>query len=91
MNESTLTSYFQNELLSKVASRPALISKKEKPRAHAGPLQRNLGRSDCLAWDFEEFGRHIDALAYGLRSAGVKKGDRVGVVMGNNRFVFIYM
>ncbi|KAL5514338.1 hypothetical protein ACEPAG_2426 [Sanghuangporus baumii] len=84
LNESTLTEYFDKELLSKFASRPALISKKERPRAHAGPLLSNLGRSDCLAWSFEEFGRHIDALAYGLRDMGVKRGDRVGVVMGNN-------
>ncbi|OCB89127.1 acetyl-CoA synthetase-like protein [Sanghuangporus baumii] len=84
LNESTLTGYFDSELLSKLASRPALISKKERPRAHAGPLQSNLGRSDCLSWSFEEFGRHIDALAYGLRDMGVKEGDRVGVVMGNN-------
>ncbi|KAL5476811.1 hypothetical protein ACEPAI_2997 [Sanghuangporus weigelae] len=84
LNESTLTGYFDKELLSKLALRPALISKKERPRAHAGPLQSNLGRSDCLAWSFEEFGRHIDALAYGLRDMGVKEGDRVGVVMGNN-------
>ncbi|KAL5498673.1 hypothetical protein ACEPAH_2028 [Sanghuangporus vaninii] len=84
LNESTLTRYFDKELLSKLASRPALISKKERPRAHAGPLQSNLGRSDCLAWSFEEFGRHIDALAYGLIDMGVKEGDRVGVVMGNN-------
>lgn len=85
MNESTLSGYFENELLSKLASRPALVAKKEKPRAHAGPLLSNLDRTDCLAWSFEEFGRHIDALAYGLRDMGVKEGDRVGVVMGNNR------
>ncbi|KAG6865443.1 hypothetical protein C0991_002519 [Blastosporella zonata] len=37
-----------------------------------------------LAWDFAEFDRHINALARGLLGMGVRKGDRVGVVMGNN-------
>ncbi|KAG6899203.1 hypothetical protein C0993_012331 [Termitomyces sp. T159_Od127] len=37
-----------------------------------------------LAWDFAEFGRHIDCLTFGLLGLGVRKGDRVGVVMGNN-------
>lgn len=85
LNSKTLTAYFENDLLPNYASRPALISKKEKPRAHAGPLLDNLGRSDCLAWSFGDFHRHIDALARGLVSLGVKRNDRVGVVMGNNR------
>lgn len=50
-------------------------------------MSRNLGRSDCLAWDFDEFNIHISALARGLVGLGVAKGDRVGVVMGNNRYV----
>ncbi|KZT70470.1 acetyl-CoA synthetase-like protein [Daedalea quercina L-15889] len=37
-----------------------------------------------LAWDFDEFNVHIQALARGLLDMGVQKGDRVGVVMGNN-------
>ncbi|KAG6861288.1 hypothetical protein C0995_001842 [Termitomyces sp. Mi166 len=37
-----------------------------------------------LAWDFAEFDRHINSLARGLLGMGVQKGDRVGVVMGNN-------
>lgn len=85
--DDTLTAYFENELLTKYASRPALICKKERPRPHGGPTSRNLGRSDNLAWDFEEFHGHIQALARGLVALGVKKGDRVGVVMGNNRCV----
>lgn len=44
---------------------------------------RNLGVERHLAWDFEEFGRHVDAVARGLIGMGVGKGDRVGVIMGN--------
>ncbi|KAH8116133.1 acetyl-CoA synthetase-like protein [Phellopilus nigrolimitatus] len=84
LNPRTLTEFFETELLSKLPSKPALVCKKERPRAHAGPQQHNLGRSDCLAWSFEEFNRHIEALARGLLLLGVEKGDRVGVVMGNN-------
>ncbi|KAF8634847.1 hypothetical protein AX17_004095 [Amanita inopinata Kibby_2008] len=43
-----------------------------------------MGVTRHLAWDFEEFERHIAALARGLVSMGVQKGDRVGVIMGNN-------
>lgn len=84
LRAETLTNYFEKELLPKYSSKAALICRKESPRAHGGPQHCNLGRSDCLAWDFEDFSRHIDALAYGLRSLGVKQGDRIGVVMGNN-------
>ena len=87
LNTNTLTRYFESELLPKFDARPALICKKERPGAHAGPSMRNLGRDDCLAWSFDDFHRHIEALARGLVSLGVKKGDRVGVVMGNNRCV----
>lgn len=46
-------------------------------------MSRNLGVERHLAWDFEEFGRHVDAVARGLIGMGVGKGDRVGVIMGN--------
>lgn len=49
-------------------------------------MSRNLGVERHLAWDFEEFGRHVDAVARGLIGMGVGKGDRVGVIMGNTRF-----
>ena len=87
LNTHTLTRYFEGELLPKFDARPALICKKERRGAHAGPSMRNLGRDDCLAWSFDDFHRHIEALARGLVSLGVRKGDRVGVVMGNNRCV----
>ncbi|KAI9065584.1 acyl-CoA synthetase [Trametes sanguinea] len=80
----TLPAYFRDEILEKHGARPALIARQEAPRPHGGPLSRNLGDAKHLAWDFVEFDRHIEALARGLLDLGVKKGDRVGVIMGNN-------
>ncbi|KAJ8462955.1 hypothetical protein ONZ51_g10570 [Trametes cubensis] len=80
----TLPAYFRDDILGLHGARPALIARQEQPRPHGGPLSRNLGDARHLAWDFEEFDRHIEALARGLLDLGVKKGDRVGVIMGNN-------
>ena len=82
---STIPAYFTNEILGH-SVRPALICRNERKGLHAGPPSPNLGRTSHLAWDFEEFSRHIDALAMGLLDLGVAKGDRVGVIMGNNRW-----
>ncbi|TFK20517.1 acyl-CoA synthetase [Coprinopsis marcescibilis] len=84
----TLPQFWRTEILEKHGSRPALIARNEKPRAHGGPPSKNLGRpvtgsNSHLAWDFEEFNRHVDALARGMLSMGVEKGDRVAVIMGN--------
>ncbi|KAF9041277.1 hypothetical protein BJ165DRAFT_1488144 [Panaeolus papilionaceus] len=84
LSYKTLPQYFTEDVLSKHSSRPALICRNEDPRAHGGPLSANLGVSTHLAWDYEEFDRHIMALARGLLGMGVQKGDRVGVIMGNN-------
>ncbi len=83
----TLPRYFQDDVLRPHAARPALIARLEPARPHGGPRGHNLGDAPHLAWDFGEFDRHIQALARGLLDLGVKKGDRVGVVMGNNRCV----
>lgn len=82
---STLPEYFATQVLSKHSLRPALICRSEHPRGHGGPASRNLGLTTHLAWDYEEFNKHILTVARGLVSLGVQKGDRVGVVMGNNR------
>ena len=84
---STLSEYFSQEILPKHNCRPALICPREAPRAHGGPPSRNWGNRKHLTWNFEEFDRHINALARGLLNIGVKPGDRVGVVKGNNRCV----
>jgi len=85
----TLTAFFKEEILANHAHRPALISRQERPRAHGGPPSPNLGVTGHLAWDFGEFDRHIRALARGLVGLGVRKGDRVAVLMGNNRCVAV--
>ncbi|KAJ3567841.1 hypothetical protein NP233_g6099 [Leucocoprinus birnbaumii] len=84
LSPKTLPQYFAEDVLAPHASRPALICRKESVRGHAGPPARNFKDVPYLAWDFEEFDRHIRALARGLLSMGVNKGDRVGVIMGNN-------
>ena len=87
LSTKTLPQYF-DEILDKYHARPALICRQEAARAHGGPPTHNLGKeSSYLAWNFEEFDRHINALARGLLSMGVQTGDRVGVIMGNNRYV----
>ncbi|EAU81427.2 acyl-CoA synthetase [Coprinopsis cinerea okayama7 len=83
LSNKTLPQFWRTEILEKHSTRPALIACKERPRAHGGPPSPNLGVSDRLAWDYEEFNRHIDALARGLLCMGVQKGDRVAVIMGN--------
>lgn len=95
LSNQTLYSYFTSEVLAKHHSRPALICRAELPGAYGGPPSRirNLAKGGgqergYLAWDYEEFDRNIMALARGLIGLGVKKGDRVGVVMGNNRCVW---
>lgn len=83
----TLPAYFRDDILTAHAARPALIARKEPARAHGGPRGRNFDDAAHLAWDFGEFDRHIQALARGLLDLGVRRGDRVGVIMGNNRCV----
>ncbi|KAI0711385.1 acyl-CoA synthetase [Earliella scabrosa] len=80
----TLPAYFRDDILGVHGARPALVARKEPPRPFGGPRGRNLGDAPHLAWDFGEFDRHIQALARGLLDLGVQKGDRVGVIMGNN-------
>lgn len=86
LDNRTLPEYFSSEILSRQPDRPALMCLQERPRAHGGPLP-SKGVEGHLVWDFHEFDNHINALARGLVGLGVKKGDRVGVIMGNTRYV----
>ena len=85
LDDRTLPDYFQQAVVAKHRSRPALICPREPARPFGGPVSRNMGVAGHLAWDFDEFDRTIGALTRGLLNLGVRKGDRVGVIMGNNR------
>ena len=85
LSPKTLPRYFTEDILLHHASRPALVCRQEAVQGHAGPLARNFKDVPYIAWDYVEFDRHIRALAKGLLGMGVKRGDRVGVIMGNNR------
>lgn len=90
LSYKTLSQFWRTEIVEKHAARPALVCRKEARGAHGGPSSslwtQNLGVSTHLAWDFHELDVHVNALARGLLAMGVRKGDRVGVIMGNNRF-----
>ncbi|OJT03309.1 hypothetical protein TRAPUB_6087 [Trametes pubescens] len=85
LKSKTLPAYFREDILQVHGERAALISPQEAPCPHGGPLSHTIGDARYLKWDFSEFDRNIQALARGLLGLGVKKGDRVGVIMGNNR------
>ena len=76
--------YFKDIIQSRL-DKTALVCPKELPRPHGGPASDNMGIETHLKWNYAEFDRHIQALARGLIDMGVQKGDRVAVVMGNNR------
>ncbi|PBK94725.1 acetyl-CoA synthetase-like protein [Armillaria gallica] len=80
----TLPDYFASEILQKHATKPALICRNEHARSLGGPRLANLGVESHLAWDFADFETCISAAARGLLAMGIQKGDRVGVLMGNN-------
>lgn len=75
LSNETLPSFYEKELLTKFATRPALVSRHEPSRD-----------SGYLRWSFEELWKQANDLARGLLALGVTKGARVGVVMGNNRY-----
>jgi len=73
---------FWAELVAAHASRPALISAHEPPDAHAVVTrEKQAGEEECLRWTFAEMDAHIRQVARGLRSMGVKAGERVAVLM----------
>lgn len=84
---NTLYGYFDDTILRLHSERPALICRGERPRPHGGPQTRNSAVGSHLIWNFAELNVQVKALARGLVGLGVKKGDRVGVIMGNNRCV----
>ncbi|KAK0438327.1 uncharacterized protein EV420DRAFT_1280087 [Desarmillaria tabescens] len=80
----TLPDFFASEILQKYAAKPALICRNEHAHSLGGPRLANLGVESHLAWNFSDFERCISSAARGLLDMGIQKGDRVGVLMGNN-------
>lgn len=78
----TLPAYYAQKILPSHADRPALVCRAERPDTLGGRPQAS-GKAH-LAWTFSELDDHVTALARGLLAMGVTKGDRVGVIMGNN-------
>ncbi|KIJ39009.1 hypothetical protein M422DRAFT_210533 [Sphaerobolus stellatus SS14] len=83
LSNLTLSEYFRTEILAKHYARPALICLQESIRPHGGPPSHNMNVTKYLYWDFQELDRHVEAFARGLVGLGVRRGDRVAVVMGN--------
>ncbi|PWN51158.1 acetyl-CoA synthetase-like protein [Violaceomyces palustris] len=84
---STLTlGQFWSEIVTKFAERPALISRHEPASQHgeASSSSALSSGSDAVRWSFAEMNQHIRKLIKGLLGIGVRKGDRVGVVMMNS-------
>jgi hypothetical protein len=87
LDERTLPAYFSSHILPLAEQRLALVCRQEATRPYGGPSHSGLEGSSHLRWSFNILDRHVVALARGLLRMGVKKGDRVGVVMGNHRCV----
>lgn len=71
---------FWSQLSSQYADRPALISRHEPATQHGLSTKQTLG-DDCVRWTFGEMHEHITKLVSGLLDLGVRKGDRVAVLM----------
>jgi hypothetical protein len=84
LDNRTLPDYFSSCLLPSFADRPALVCRTEQKRPFGGPVQ--TCNSSYLRWTFAELDGHVEALARGLKGMGIRKGDRVAVIMGNNRY-----
>ena len=86
----TLPHFFRDRLLRGHSSKTSLISTHEGPRPHGGPLGASSANNRYLTWSYEQMDKHVAALARGMLDIGVKRGDRVGVIMGNCRYSFGY-
>lgn len=64
--------------MAKYADRPALISKHEPASQHG---RAGSDSNDCIRWSYGAMNEHIQSLVAGLPQLGVRKGDRVAVLM----------
>lgn len=92
LDERTL-GQFWDDLVARYPDSPALVSSHEFSTVYSldhpahsvesmGPAG-SISKEDCLRWDFKEMGRYVDAVARGLLKMGLKRGDRIGVYLGN--------
>lgn len=62
----------------------ALISRWERPDQYLSTCgEGGVGEDGCLRWTFGEMDEVVEACARGLEGLGLRKGDRVGVFLGN--------
>ena len=73
---------FWDSLVGKHADRPALIVRHEPQQQH-GDLAQGAGDA-CIRWTYEQMDSHVRRLVRGMRRLGIKRGDRVAVLMMNN-------
>ncbi|EST08670.1 AMP-binding enzyme C-terminal domain protein [Kalmanozyma brasiliensis GHG001] len=71
---------FWEEAVAKYADRPALISKHEPAHQHG---RTGSDSDDCIRWSYGAMNEHVQSLVAGLLELGVRKGDRVAVLMMN--------
>lgn len=69
---------FWEETVSKYADRPALISKHEPASQHG---RGSSSSDDCIRWSYGEMNEHVRSLVAGMHELGIRKGDRVAVLM----------
>lgn len=81
LNELTF-SQFWAETVQQYGERQALVSRHEPASQHAYPSSAGTsGNDDCIRWSFGEMDEHIRQLVKGLRQLGIRKGERVGILM----------
>lgn len=69
---------FWEDIVAKYADRPALVSKHEPATQHG---ESGAGSDDCIRWSYGAMNEHVQSLVSGLHQLGVRKGDRVAVLM----------
>lgn len=74
---------FWNGRVAQFGHRPALIVRHEPADQHGSQTTASESES-CIRWTFEQMDDHVRQLVRGMRGLGVKKGDRVAVLMMNN-------
>lgn len=83
LDERTLGAFWSSTVASYPTS-PALVSRWERSDAHlASCSPGGLAGGECVRWSYAKMDEYVDALARGLLGMGLKKGDRVGVFLGN--------